>query len=180
MRRKDRPASMEAFAKHRESFTAFLLARGSAIMEPTNPYEVMRFVTDVGVGIIHRNAADRLTSWQGGAYEAFHAFINGSEWRASIKTARDRRAGRRLIIVNTLAKRDGPNCIYCGCKLAPETATIEHVVSLTSGGPDHLANMALACKACNQEVGHMPAAQKILFAVTKRKEAEREEATEEA
>jgi hypothetical protein len=49
-------------------------------------------------------------------------------------------------------------CLHCGTKLhvdaAGETdATIEHIVARTNGGTDALANLALACAACNMTKG---------------------------
>lgn len=37
-------------------------------------------------------------------------------------------------------------CIYCGYK---GDMTIEHIVPVSSGGTDHLRNLAAACKSCN-------------------------------
>lgn len=39
---------------------AALTARGAEILAPTNPYEVIRFRTCYGVGVVYRNAAGRL------------------------------------------------------------------------------------------------------------------------
>jgi 5-methylcytosine-specific restriction endonuclease McrA len=41
-------------------------------------------------------------------------------------------------------------CIYCQVSLTPKTMTIEHRKPLSRGGSNHLANLAPACKSCNQ------------------------------
>jgi 5-methylcytosine-specific restriction endonuclease McrA len=40
-------------------------------------------------------------------------------------------------------------CHYCGIGLTRYTATIEHVVPLSKGGTDSLANTRIACQSCN-------------------------------
>jgi hypothetical protein len=67
------------FAKRRSAFTKWLIERGSAIEKITNPYEVLRFTTPEGVGIIYKNGNGQITSWQGGAAEAGEAPATAEE-----------------------------------------------------------------------------------------------------
>ena len=153
------PITVRDFAKVRPAFNAWLIANGSAILEPTNRYEVARFLTALGTGVIYRNDGNRLSSWQGGAAEAFHAFQAGKPWRARDRTAR--RSGKARNMFLSLIARDGWACMYCGHAVTDETATIEHVVAVTHGGPNHLANLSLAHGDCNQAAGHLSAREKL-------------------
>ena len=157
------PTTASKFKRYWPAFEAWLIERGSSIIGATNPYEITRFLTDEGVGIVYINSAGTITSWLNGADRAFVAFRTGTSWRAVEKVKRGTSKARKTF--KTLADRDGPNCIYCGAGLAVDTATIEHIVPLSAGGPDHLSNKALACRCCNQAVGSLPAAQKVMLAV---------------
>ena len=53
-----------------------------------------------------------------------------------------------------LFERDGACCAYCKVPLSLKTATIDHVIPVSKGGSRwSLANMVLACHACNNEKG---------------------------
>lgn len=67
-----------------------------------------------------------------------------------------------------LLARDGDGCLYCGHQIDPRTCTIEHIVAQGNGGPDHAANLALACPECNAAAGHLPAAAKLRLALKMR------------
>ena len=65
-------------------------------------------------------------------------------------------AKNRAMIVQYLAKRDGWVCHWCGRgisrKVHPDTdlfATLEHLTRLADGGTNDEANLALACRECN-------------------------------
>ena len=91
------PAAMVAFSKERQKFEAWLLSHGSERREPSNQYEVLRFTTPEGVGVIYRNEGGAITSWQNGAAEAWQAFkIGDDSWRMTPKVERSfNRATRR-------------------------------------------------------------------------------------
>lgn len=68
---------------------------------------------------------------------------------------------RRRWAYNTLMRRSGGKCEYCGAGLHfggddPDSATMDHVVPLSQGGLDVPKNLRLACRACNQSKGAMP------------------------
>jgi len=44
-------------------------------------------------------------------------------------------------------------CLSCGAELTMETATIDHVIPQSKGGPDEFYNMQVLCASCNQEKG---------------------------
>ena len=57
--------------------------------------------------------------------------------------------GRRTI--KRAALRDcGRRCVYCGDRLALETATLDHVYPRAKGGPNLPGNLVPACVPCNQ------------------------------
>lgn len=61
--------------------------------------------------------------------------------RIPIKTRKARK--RRLI------KKYGLRCFWCGKRLTPKTATIEHLLPQSKGGTHSFDNLRLACYACN-------------------------------
>ena len=62
-------------------------------------------------------------------------------------------AARRAAIY----QRDGFTCYLCGCELdtnkanvlAPNAATLDHVIPRAKGGSDDSANLRACCRACN-------------------------------
>lgn len=57
-------------------------------------------------------------------------------------------------------KLHGGQCFYCKItvlagSISPEW-TLDHVEPSALGGNDHLGNLVVACKSCNQKKGHQP------------------------
>ncbi|NIA70743.1 HNH endonuclease [Pelagibius litoralis] len=164
----DLPRTPKAFAKRWPAFKGWLQARGSEVRTPTNQYELARFTTPEGVGVVYRNGREVISAWKGGADDAFSAFLDAKPWRVGVKTKtpgkskRDRR-------INDIMDRDGNACCYCGGLFAPrgefaspgKKMTIEHFVPRTNGGPDNLANSALAHQDCNNRAGNLSVAEKM-------------------
>lgn len=159
------PPSVNAFNKQRKVFEAWLIEHGSAIKQPTNPYEVIRFTGPNTECVVYRKANDTISHWANGADKAYRAFLDRVDWRA---TARGKRDQKTLNMILSLAERDGWDCCYCPTPLDVETATIEHFVPITSGGNSHMANLSLSCQPCNTEAGHMPVRAKIEMAIRNR------------
>ena len=60
---------------------------------------------------------------------------------------------RKLEMRNKLFAID-PHCQYCGRWFdRPRQSTLDHVVPVALGGPDHESNVALSCGACNRDKG---------------------------
>lgn len=74
----------------------------------------------------------------------------------------------RIARLAYLMARDGDGCFYCGKTLDFRSCTIEHLVSLAAGGPDHASNLALSCPGCNAHAGHLSAAEKMRLALSLR------------
>lgn len=72
--------------------------------------------------------------------------------------------GQRLF--DCLGEAQNWRCCYCGSRMSnasswfglPKTieSTLEHVIPLSRGGPDHPDNMVVACCQCNQLRGNLP------------------------
>jgi len=152
----------DQFAKRQEAFEAWLAARGAEVLAPTNEWEMLRFRTDRGVSIIYRKANGTLTM-TGEAKPAYDGFRspNGANggWRGAERSARRSKSSPTC---RALRQRDGDACFYCHREVAPEDESVEHLVALTHGGPDHIANMVLAhARPCNAEAGHLSVMEKI-------------------
>jgi HNH endonuclease len=73
--------------------------------------------------------------------------------------ARGFRGGtRRAHVVAELVERDGDRCWYCGCTFAEQdrACTIDHVLPVSRGGGNELANLRLACSYCNGRRARFP------------------------
>lgn len=149
-------------------FRAWLVERGSEIRAPTNEWEVLRFLAPEGIAIVYRRQDNTLT-WTGPAKAAYEAFLHQKPWRAMDRAPRQRlKASQHRRHVIDLMARDGDTCAYCGQPLNHDTATIEHFVALTSGGPNHMANKMLACVDCNSTASHLSVREKLELAILKR------------
>lgn len=49
--------------------------------------------------------------------------------------------------------RDGGLCFYCETEVSPFRAQVDHVVPISKGGPNEVANLALSCGPCNIKKG---------------------------
>ena len=152
------PATLSKFMKEWPKFHAWLLERGSEIRPSPNSYEVARFTTPEGVGIVYRNGSNALTSWVGGADTAWAAWKDGTAWAVGERAKRQ--GGKRAHRIKALTERDGYGCWFCGRPLGDDI-TLEHLVAVAHGGPDHLSNLVLAHQGCNQRADHLSVAEKV-------------------
>lgn len=150
-------STLAQLTKRRAKFEEFLTARGAQILQPTNEWEVLRFRSLKGVSIIYRNAQDGLT-FTGDSAEAWNAFTENLSWRGAKATKRMKKAAPALAAV---LSRDGDECFYCMKPTNDEDRTVEHLVPVAHGGPNHLSNFVIAHRKCNNRVGHMSAMEKI-------------------
>jgi len=66
--------------------------------------------------------------------------------------------GKRRWRVKALIKKHRGVCANCGCTvtlehLAPEQATVDHIIPRSAGGGEDLKNLQLLCRDCNQTKG---------------------------
>lgn len=139
---------------------AFVAARGAEILEPTNEWELLRFSTEQGVGIVYRNAKGNV-SYTGEAMPAFKAMAAGLPWRAGPRTGR----GKPSVKVRSVRKRDGDLCFFCQGVVSDEEASVEHLVPAAHHGPNHISNLFLAHVRCNQRANHLSAPEKVAIHV---------------
>lgn len=150
----------KTITKRKDNFRQWLTARGAEVLEPTSEWELMRFRAGDETSVIYRNKSEQV-NFTGGSLEAWEAYRNNMKWRAAPKTTRKRRTRKtRTPIIISLFKRDGNLCFFCQKELGHDF-TREHLVSITHGGPDNTYNMVLAHSQCNNDVGHLSAAEKI-------------------
>ena len=149
-RKKSAPVDPDA------AFAAALVAAGGEMLAPTNPYEVMRFRTAYGVGVVYKNAKGKRT-WNAEALAAKHHIDSAKGSLAPVAVH-----GRRkdAATVNRLMIRDGGACFFCRSAL-DDDVTVEHLVAVAHGGPNHISNLFLAHGACNRRAGHLSAPEKI-------------------
>ncbi|MGO8269221.1 HNH endonuclease [Rhizobium ruizarguesonis] len=150
-----------------EHFTLWLTDHGAEVLEPTSEWEALRVRTNTGTHIVH-------TSKQGDqkwppALLDIVGIYNRNESVALAATRRKRKNSKLRQQYGALVQRDGSECFFCGEVVAPPgtpvppeyEVTAEHLVCVTHGGPDHLANKFLAHHLCNQKAGHLSAPEKI-------------------
>jgi len=149
-----------------EKLLTAIVAAGGERLAPTNPYEVARFRTLYGVGIIYRNAKGKQT-WNPEAEMAQeHIKAKKGSIAPVVVVNRAGHAQRRSAVLRIL-DRDGGDCFFCGDPLADDV-TLEHLVPIAHGGPNHISNLVCAHASCNQEAGHLSVAEKVALAVAKR------------
>lgn len=158
---------VDQFAKFRE----WLAARGAEVLEPTSQWEAVRFRGEGVTSIIYVRKSGNCT-FTGEARRAWEAYEAGDQSFRLTKRAPRLSQEKRSPIVATLIERDGARCFYCAEPFTDALPpTREHLVPRTAGGPDHIANLFLACEPCNLEVGHASAPEKIRFRDRKRRGA---------
>lgn len=144
------------------TFRKRLKAAGAEILAPTNPYEVLRFRSSKGVGVIYKGK--RGETWNAEALAARDHLDAGAGSLAPV-AIKGRRKDKAT--VEALLTRDGDNCLFCG-KALDGDITVEHLVAIAHGGPNHISNLFLAHAACNQAAGHMSAPEKVALAIRNR------------
>jgi len=139
-----------------ENFEKWLRSRGCEILPLTNEFEVLRFRSRKGTGVIY--SGKRGVSGNGPlAIEAYECFITGSKWRNEGRPTKRYNGSKRK---RELLDRDGDECFFCGFPLGSDI-TNEHLVSIIHKGPDRLENMVLSHKLCNELAGNMALVDKI-------------------
>lgn len=136
----------------------FLEVGGAEILPITNPFELARFKTVNGVCVIYQNKKGVLSYSNDHAKVAASHFLDGKAWSADKK---HHRVQRQSVEAKLLA-RDGHTCFYCQADFSAETPpTLEHILSITHGGTNNLANLCLACEPCNVAAGNLPIVEKL-------------------
>lgn len=137
-----------------EKFKTYVAKAGADILEPTNQYELLRFMSREGIGIVYEGK--RGITFTGAALTAYQFFDNGKQYVASKNYQR----WERPTVVAALLERDGGDCFYCGKEMADDI-TVEHILAKAHGGPDSEENLCLAHERCNKDMGSLSVVEKI-------------------
>lgn len=144
-----------------KAFATWLDAKGAVILPTTNEWELIRFRTDAGVSVVHRNSKG-LENWPTEAERLRGVFIAGLDENLAPGRAARRKLRSKIL---DLAKRDGLECWYrCGVVFDDaddERITIEHLCPHSFGGPNHAANLCLSCEPCNRKAGNLHVSTKV-------------------
>lgn len=155
--RKTVPERVNQLEPRLEDLKLWLSGRGAEVLATTNVWEVVRFKAGDKLHIIYKNGQGQLTM-SVETRKALTAFVMNSSWSAGV--SRGRGNSKRDVVVSTLLERDGDECFLC-CQPLGEDITVEHLVAIVFGGPNHIANKVLMHSKCNLRLGHMPVIQKI-------------------
>jgi 5-methylcytosine-specific restriction endonuclease McrA len=149
-------------SKKLTQFKTWLSDRGAELLAPTSEYELVRFRIDGKTTVIYRKKEpnSKVSFFCDKGQEAWEEFTKGvSNWRAMPATVRQK--GYSWVLKRTLRQRDGDECFYCAERMQDRDMTIEHLVSLCHGGPEHISNKFLAHTLCNQRAGNLSAVEKL-------------------
>ncbi len=136
----------------------YLEKAGATILETTNEWEVVRFTTVRGTHVIYRNSKGKFSYSDPIAGNAHDMFKKGRPWSAVPRQKRKRQG----YLQHAIRKRAGDGCFYCPHPFTEQRpATIEHILALSMGGSNNIANLALAHAECNLMAGNMPVMEKI-------------------
>lgn len=143
-------------AEQKKRFKSWLIQQGGEVLPITNEYESIRFKGRQS-GVLY-NSGKVSNEY---AREAISSFLRGKKWKgAPIKMKRKSYRRQKGFLID----RDGDKCFFCG-KLLSDDITVEHLISLSSGGKNELSNMVLAHEACNQKAGNKPIFEKVKIAI---------------
>lgn len=143
-----------------QKFRQWLEQHGAELLKPTNEWEVLRYRAGPDTHVVYRNSKGRTWKAVNGAGAAVKAFNSGGAWRAPIERKRSRPSLSTKMFL-ALVQRDTDECFYCGRSVPEDEATIEHLVPLSKGGPNHISNFALAHARCNQDAGNLSVVEKV-------------------
>lgn len=165
-------------------FLSFIAKSGGEVMQPTNPYEVVRYraywrgTNKASVYIVYAKENGLLT-FTNGSHEHYRAFLSGTDLETAAKIEGPRatqaeqmlpRAKRtRAQMRAALLERDGDSCWFCGTAMGDD-CTIEHLIARARGGGNSMSNYALAHQRCNANAADLPLVEKIAMRARMRRQ----------
>lgn len=138
-----------------EKFQKWFVGQGGEVLAPTNEWEKLRWRYGTRTLLVYQRKTRR-ESWCPASREAYECFKAGRNLPWKKTTKRGNLGGK----YNAILDRDGDACFFCRKPLGTDM-TIEHLVAKVHGGPDHISNLFLAHKKCNEAAGHLSAVEKI-------------------
>jgi 5-methylcytosine-specific restriction endonuclease McrA len=137
-------------------------AGGEVLATTANIYEVMRFRTNLGTGVVYVNAQGQRT-WNREAQAARDALMSPTPPNLCPERVRKHKA--KAGEIPRILERDGAECFYC---LQPfesgnpaRAMAREHLIGRSYGGPNHVGNKVLAHQNCNNAVGALSLPEKL-------------------
>lgn len=160
---------MSVDKKFAKSFEEFLVASGAEILKTTNAWEVARFKTCNGICVLYQNGRGKVSYSNEYAHNAYSAYVDKRKWTAGDIAERI----KRKTVEELLLERDGSECFFCRCAFdnISSKPTLEHLLSISDGGTNHLSNLVLAHSECNTEAGNLAIIEKVLLREKKYEEA---------
>ena len=145
--------------KNAKKLEEFLQAGGAEILSTTNPWELARFKTANGICVVYQKANGKASYSNEHAHNAYTAYLERRKWTAGEISERI----RRKTVEELLIERDGTYCFFCGEAFSDTRGhpTLEHILSITDGGNNHLSNLALAHEDCNKEAASLSIVDKV-------------------
>lgn len=157
------PMTLPRIRKRLSAIKTWLSAAGAEVLATTNTWELLRFRANGDTSIVYHNrrGAVKMT---GDAELALQAFFTAASWHANGKTKRIKSSTDVL----TIRVRDGDDCFACCWEVRQEDETVDHLVAVAHGGPNHISNKVLMHAECNRKCGHMSAPEKVRMHVEAR------------
>jgi len=169
------------YALKKGDFLIYLENEGALVLDPTNPYEVVRYKTNeektvdkegTGSGlfthVIYKKLSGRLT-YTGWSNKHYGDFLRGWPLGANApKLPKKKKQGAGVqpgkpgqTLREELLERDGTQCWFCGQFMEEDDISVEHFLAKSIKGGNHRANLALAHKTCNSMAANKPLVEKI-------------------
>lgn len=154
-----------------EAFKAFVVEHGAELRAPTNEWELVRFKMNGAVNVIYSSKRGRISIVGPDGQRVAAAFCKDPESQPEESGGRTCQPNKRkrLTLRARLIERDGLECFYCGTAI-DGVATIEHLLSRAHHGPNHLANLALAHRPCNEKANDLSVVEKVKLREKMRRE----------
>ena len=141
-----------------QKFGEWIVAQGGEVRAPTSEWEFLRYsVPEHGVLVIYVNAKGRMKISEK-TQEHIKLFEAGKPLGI---VKRPSKSTVKKTFREALAERDGLQCWFC--RDNESALTLEHLLSVSHGGSNHLSNLVLACEPCNRHVGNKPIVGKIFW-----------------
>jgi len=140
-------------------FEIWLKDQGASVLSDNMEWELVRFRGANDGTIFRKNNGQGIYFCGTYSKHAWNCFISSRSWNGRVK--RGERGSRGVNLIKELISRDGDDCFYCGEDMPDDDMSIEHLISITCGGGNHLSNLSLAHKACNVMAGNMTVVEKV-------------------
>ena len=136
-----------------EKFKNWLEKGGCDILPLLNEHEALKFRGRI-IGIVYKSGktSNKYTA------RAIRFFKENKSWDGFPPNV-GRKSNYKLEKIHVL-DRDGDLCFFCNKPLGDDI-TLEHLLAISRGGRNALANMVLMHEKCNNELSNLPLIDKI-------------------